>query len=87
MTDTKKIVEKYEDIESEICDLRNITDIVSSFVEDKLNGTHRRFMHGDQPMVMVTAREANLMTFSIYQVEKLAKELQDKFYAITEARK
>jgi hypothetical protein len=80
-------VEKYEDLENEICEVRNMADIASSFVEDKMSGLHRRAMIGDQQYVTVTVREADLIVFSVYQVERLAKELQAKFYAIGKASK
>jgi hypothetical protein len=90
MTDTSKAeraVEKFEDLESEICDLRNMADIASSHIENTLSGLGNRIMIDDQRFIAMSAREADLAVFSIYQVEKMAKELQAKFYAIWEESK
>jgi hypothetical protein len=90
MTDTNKAeraVERFEDLESNICDLRNMADIASSHIERTLSGLKNRIMIADQKFIAMSEREADLAVFSIYQVEKMAKELQEKFYAIWEASK
>jgi hypothetical protein len=90
MTDTSKserAVEKFEDLESEICDLRNMSAIASSHIENSLMDLKNRMMIADQKFLAMSEREADLVVFSIYQVEKMAKELQSKFYEIWEASK
>lgn len=90
MTDTSKaerVVEKFEDLESEICDLRNMADIASSHIENSLSGLKSRIMIDDQKFIAMSAREADLAVFAVYQVEKMAKELEAKFFAIWEASK
>jgi hypothetical protein len=90
MTDTSKAaraVEKFEDLESEICDLRNMADIASSHIENSLMDLKKRMMIADQKFLAMSEREADLAVFAVYQVEKMAKELQAKFYEIWEASK
>jgi len=81
--DPARTVKKYEDLESDICDLRNMSDLASSYIEDSLSGLQKRTMIGDQRVVSITEREADMIVFSIYQVEKLVKELRAKFYAVS----
>jgi hypothetical protein len=84
---SERVVEKFEDLESEICDLRNMADLASSHTENMLSGLRRRIMIDDQKFVTITEHEADMIIFSIYQVEKMAKDLKAKFYAIGEASK
>jgi hypothetical protein len=83
----ERVVEKFEDLESEICDLRNMADIASSHIESSLMDLKKRMMLADQKFLAMSEREADLAVFAVYQVEKMAKELQSKFYAIWEESK
>jgi hypothetical protein len=83
----ERVVEKFEDLESEICDLRNMSAIASSHIESSLMDLKKRMMIADQKFLAMSEREADMVVFAVYQVEKMAKELQSKFYAIWEESK
>jgi phosphate uptake regulator len=77
----------YASLESEICDLRNMADIASSHIERSMSGLQKRITIGDQKIVGISEREADLIMFSIYQVDKMARELLAKYYEIWEGLK
>ncbi|OAI30986.1 hypothetical protein A1351_06765 [Methylosinus sp. R-45379] len=77
---------EYSDLESDISDLRDMSDLANSFIEECLGRPLTRVEIGDQKMRAVTEREADIILFSVYRVGAMTKELSEKFYAIRERK-
>ena len=77
----QKLAEAFRDLESKICNVKNMSSIASRMVEDMIDGA--KHIDGLRTL-RLTEEQVEVLMFAVFHAEHMADNLKSGWYAVAE---